>query len=39
MEYEGTRRPMLVNWVVRRAQVPSNAIRRSLAQGRLFIEP
>jgi hypothetical protein len=30
MVNEGTRRPMLVSWAVRRAQVPSNAIHRSL---------
>jgi len=36
MVYEGTRRPMLVSWAARRAQVPSNAIRRSLARGRLL---
>jgi hypothetical protein len=35
MVHEGTRRPMLVSWAVRRARVPSNAIHRSLAQGRL----
>lgn len=36
MVYEGIRRPMLVSSAVRRAQVPSNAIHRSLAQGRLL---
>ena len=30
MVNEGTRRPMPVNWAARRAQVPSNAIHRSL---------
>jgi hypothetical protein len=30
MVHEGTRQPILVSWAVRRAQVPSNAIHRSL---------
>jgi hypothetical protein len=36
MVHEGTHRPMLVSWAVRRAQVPSNAIHRNLTQGRLL---
>jgi hypothetical protein len=39
MVHVGTRRPMLVSWAVRRAQVLSNAIHRSLAQGRLSWNP
>ena len=39
MVHEGTHRPMLVSWAVRRAQVPSNAIHRSLAQVRLLWKP
>ncbi len=32
MVYEGIRRPMLVSLAVHHAQVPSSAIRHSLAQ-------